>query len=96
MPALLFVAWLVAGCTHVSVAGTSGGGTTTTVTSASVGVSGSGGGGALVLLGIVLIAAEVTNPVRPSSPPPLDPQRRVNEVDCTKPIADWSANLKCR
>ena len=22
--------------------------------------------------------------------------RRVAEVDCTKPIEDWSANLKCR
>ena len=28
--------------------------------------------------------------------PPLDPERRVQEVDCTKPIADWSANLRCR
>ncbi len=28
--------------------------------------------------------------------PEMDPTRRVAEQDCTKPIADWSANLKCR
>jgi len=28
--------------------------------------------------------------------PHLDPSRRVVEHDCTKPIEDWSANLKCR
>ena len=92
------LACLLAACTHVSVVGTSGGGTTTTVTSASVAVSGSGGTAGWVLLGIGLIAAEAVNPVRPLEPPPgpLDPRRRVNEVDCTKPIADWSANLKCK
>lgn len=36
--------------------------------------------------------------VTPSSsrPPQLDVNRRVHEQDCTKPILDWSANLKCR
>lgn len=29
-------------------------------------------------------------------PPELDANRRVNEQDCTRPIVDWSANLKCR
>lgn len=28
--------------------------------------------------------------------PELDPTRRVAVQDCTKPIEDWSANLKCR
>jgi hypothetical protein len=32
----------------------------------------------------------------PPPPPPLDPSRRVLEQDCTQPIADWSANLRCR
>ena len=32
----------------------------------------------------------------PVALPPLDPERRVQEVDCTKPIADWSANIRCR
>lgn len=34
--------------------------------------------------------------LQPVPPPPLDPGRRVLEQDCTQPIADWSANLKCR
>jgi hypothetical protein len=29
-------------------------------------------------------------------PGALDPGRRVNEQDCTRPIEDPSANLKCR
>jgi hypothetical protein len=29
-------------------------------------------------------------------PPELDANRRVHEQDCSKPIVDWSANLKCR
>jgi hypothetical protein len=28
--------------------------------------------------------------------PELDTSRRVHEQDCTRPITDWSANLKCR
>lgn len=28
--------------------------------------------------------------------PPMDETRAVNLQDCTKPIEDWSANLKCR
>lgn len=28
--------------------------------------------------------------------PPMDASRTVNEQDCSQPIADWSANLKCR
>ncbi len=30
------------------------------------------------------------------SVPQLDETRRVNEQDCTRPIEDWSANLKCK
>ncbi len=28
--------------------------------------------------------------------PELDATRTVNEQDCTKPIVDWSANLRCK
>lgn len=28
--------------------------------------------------------------------PELEPSRRVMEHDCTKPIEDWSANIKCK
>ena len=33
---------------------------------------------------------------RSAQVPDPDPSRRVHEQDCTKPIEDWSANLKCR
>jgi hypothetical protein len=35
-------------------------------------------------------------PISGRGDPPLDPTRRVVEHDCTKPIEDWSANLRCR
>jgi hypothetical protein len=28
--------------------------------------------------------------------PPMDETRSVNTQDCTRPIEDWSANLRCR
>jgi hypothetical protein len=35
--------------------------------------------------------------ITPTWPPPaLDPERKVNEQDCTRPIEDWSANLRCK
>ena len=51
-----------------------------------------------VLLGIFLIAAEASDPTRPleERPPDMDPSRRVNEQDCTQPIVDGSANLRCK
>ncbi|MEW6691074.1 MAG: hypothetical protein AB1452_18510 [Pseudomonadota bacterium] len=35
------------------------------------------------------------SPSRPA-PPPLEASRRVLEADCSRPIEDWSANLRCR
>ncbi|MGH8676572.1 MAG: hypothetical protein ACREVG_19965 [Burkholderiales bacterium] len=37
------------------------------------------------------IQSDATRPA-----PPMDGSRKVNEQDCSKPIEDWSANLKCR
>lgn len=97
---------LLAGCTHASVQVNSSGGVATTTTSVSAGVSGHASPGMWALIGIGLIAAEAARPTRPiegrpealQAPPPgpLDARRRVNEVDCTRPIEDWSANLKCK
>lgn len=102
-----FTAWtlvvLVAGCSHASVQVNSGGGVTTT--GVSVGYSGHGSAAAWALIGIGLIAAEYggSKAARERGLEPeranereLDPRRRVNEQDCSKPIADWSANLKCK
>lgn len=33
---------------------------------------------------------------QPVRVPEMDPSRRVLEHDCSKPIEDWSANLKCK
>ena len=95
--AFFLVALLIAGCSHTSVQG-GWDGTSTTSTGASVGFSGGGSAAAWLLIGIGLIAAGATAVPPPALPAPieLDQARRVNEQDCTQPIKDWSANLKCR
>lgn len=81
------------------------GSTTTTSTSVSAGYGGHGGAGAWLLIGIGLIAAEYGGSaaarergLEPERAPvrPMDAGRKVNEVDCTKPIEDWSGNLRCK
>jgi hypothetical protein len=84
----------LAGCTHVSTRIDSGGSAVTTTTGFSAGFSGQASPAAWALIGVGVIAWGSANAAPP--PAPLDPGRRVNEVDCTKPIQDWSANLKCR
>jgi len=101
--ALLVVA--LAGCSHASVRMSTDGSTSTTTTSVSAGYSGHGSAAMWVLIGIGLIAWEYggsegarergLEPER-KPPAPLDAGRQVNEVDCTKPIKDWSGNLKCK
>lgn len=83
----------------------------TTAVGAEVTAAGSGAGAiALFALAAFMISSSSesavgttttrANPfdaITPTRPPPaLDGSRRVNEQDCTKPIKDWSANLKCR
>jgi hypothetical protein len=83
----------------------------TSVTSSSVGASVQSGSAAGALIAIGLLAAAwhgagsdrvsgrhgaepfsaIVGPV-----PPLDETRRVHEQDCTRPIEDASANLKCK
>ena len=63
---------------------------------------------ALTAMLIIAVAEEVENP-KPfpsistiydwkgkTRVPPMDPERRVHEQDCSQPIEDPSANLKCR
>jgi hypothetical protein len=102
--------WIAAialvGCTHASIQVNSSGATSATITSVSAGVSGHASPAMWALIGIGLIAAEAANPTRPiqgrpdalraPAPGALDSRRRVNEVDCTKPIRNWTANLKCK
>lgn len=101
----LVVVLLLSGCTHVSVQGSAVGGTTTTSTGVSVSYSGSGSAAMWALIGIGLIAAEYGGSraarergLEPQAKPvqPMEAGRKVNEVDCTRPIADWSGNIKCK
>lgn len=101
----LVVMFLLSGCTHVSVQGSAGGVTSSTSTGVSVSYSGSGSAAMWALIGIGLIAAEYGGSraarergLEPQAKPvqPMDAGRTVNEVDCTKPIENWSGNIKCR
>jgi hypothetical protein len=89
------LAALLAGC---SSAHTSWGVRASSATgSASVNLDIQGGSSAAALLGIALFAVAASSGERPAqNAPELDAARRVNEQDCSKPIKDWSANLKCR
>jgi hypothetical protein len=100
---------LCAGCSVRTSGNVGGGGTPTTQPSVQVqGGSGFATLFGLAILGVMAYDYEV-NGVRyrgnpfitvtdnvPQAAPELAPERKVNEQDCTKPIADWSANLKCR
>src|SRR5882672_2132471 len=93
----------IAGCSHGQVqfsggaASTTSGGTAISSSSAGLNVQASGStAAALIGLGIagaVIYRSEASGTERA---PELAPVRRVNEQDCTRPIEDISANLKCR
>jgi len=108
----LIVAVLAVGCAHSNVSlnssGFAGGGNT--AVGGQVSAAGSGAA-AVALFAIAIVAIhgrEISsgdtttrgNPfdaIAPAKPAPaLDESRRVNEQDCSKPIRNWSANLKCR
>lgn len=95
------LALFLAGCaSHGQVSGGSG----------SVGFQINSSRAALIAVGILAIVSEHereegyshSNPLTAFDPaagravPPMDASRKVNEQDCSKPIEDWSANLRCR
>jgi hypothetical protein len=88
-----------------------GSGSSVNASSAAMNVQASGSTAAVLIgLGIAASVAQAqndgviyrVNPFRgffesaPAPAPELAPVRNVNEQDCTRPIEDWSANLKCR
>ena len=99
------------GCAHGQAQFSSGAAPGTPGGTAGVSVQG-GGSGAAALVGIGVAAALIysaepggvgyynANPFMSvtgsAKPPLLAPDRRVNEQDCSRPIKDPSANLKCR
>lgn len=96
----LLPALLLAGCSSRSYvqASSSGSPSTGVSTSGSVYVQGQSALAALIAIGVLAGASyrsdRETPPLAPT--PELDASRRVLEHDCTKPIVDWSANLKCK
>lgn len=52
----------------------------------------------LLTLMMLLNASRLGDQVGPAMPPApaMDASRRVLDQDCTRPIEDWSANLRCR
>jgi hypothetical protein len=59
------------------------------------GGGGGHGGGGVVAIGTAALAGR-TAYVDPRQVPPMDPQREVVEVDCTKPVDFTRGNLKCK
>jgi hypothetical protein len=72
----------------------------TAITSGSAGLNVQTAGGnsiAAALIAIGLLGGMLDYAREQRLPAPqLAPDRVVNEQDCSKPIVDWSANLKCR
>ena len=95
----------LAGCaatTSVNVGGgTAGAASGSAVSSATLGVHAESGSAAGALLGLAIIGGTVygaggAGAERSGRVPALDPRRTVNVQNCSQPIRDWSANLKCK
>jgi len=100
MTAGILLALCIAGCggnSYVQV-GASGSPSTGVSTGGSVSVQGRSTFGALLAIGILAGVSYASDRGMPPSVrvSELDPLRRVLEQDCSKPIEDWSANLRCR
>ena len=53
--------------------------------------------GVLLAIGVLMGASYASDRQQPTNvAPAMDGSRNVNEQDCTKPIVDWSSNLRCR
>ena len=61
-----------------------------------VGLSVQTGSTAAALIGLGFVAGTIHGGARAERPPELDATRSVREQDCTRPIEDPSANLRCR
>lgn len=99
----LLLALMLAGCGGHSNVQLGASGAPATGVSTGGSVSMQGRSTLAVLLGIGILAGASHGSERmaydlrsPVYAPELDPSRRIVERDCTRPIEDWSANLKCR
>ena len=107
LKSIVLLAFTLAGCSHAQVQLNAGGSTSASGGGGSPAAALIG----LGIAGAVIYSSERNSPggygtrydanpfmgVTGTAPAPeLAPGRRVNEQDCTQPIADLSANLKCR
>lgn len=94
---LLPLALLLAGC-HAHTGASVGQGASTATPGASVSIGVHAGSAAGVLIGLGFMAALIRgeSSYAERAAPELDPSRRVSEQDCSQPIADPAANLRCR
>lgn len=86
----------LAGCANSSWQFSSGGAPVPMPTSAGASVSTTSASWFATLLTFGLINYSMSGGTPFYAAPPMDPQRRVVEQDCTKPIEDPAANLRCR
>ena len=95
--ALPLLVLLLAGC-HAHTGVSAGPGTSGAApgASASIGIRAGPAAGALIGLGFVAAVISCQEDHRIDATTELDLARRVAEQDCTKPIEDPAANLRCR
>jgi len=93
------LALCVAGCggnSYVQV-GASGSPSTGVSSGGSVNVQGRTTFGTLLAIGVLVGLSYGSDPaVRSGRAPEPEASRRVHEQDCSKPIENWTANLRCR
>ena len=109
---LLLAVLLLAGCSHVSVDASSNASPAATTTGAQAGVSvrSSGSVAAVVIAGMFIASAveDARNPrpfpsfsefsdwFRGTPKAELDPDRKVSEQDCTRPLDYSLGNIRCK
>ena len=97
MPLAAALAVLVlAGCANSSSQLSSGGAPAPVPLSGGASVSTTSSNWFATLLTFGLINAAMTGGTPFYAVPPMDPARRVVEQDCTRPLEDPAANLRCR
>ena len=97
MARIVLLAWLLAGChAHTGVNIGPGSSGAAPGASASIGIRAGPALGALIGLGFLAGIISAQDEYAERAAPELDPTRRVQEQDCSKPIENPAANLRCR
>jgi hypothetical protein len=102
--ALVLAVALLPGCANYAVYGSTFGGSAAAATGTQIVVNGGlyasitlGATAANVLAGVGVASLLLAgNGISPIPPPTMREDREINEQDCTKPVVNLTANLKCR